>query len=118
MEPRNITKDSKTSFASRNINDAAYARHLHILFYIACLGYERISEPAAHNKEHLRWVHTLISNAKAVIQGTYHGLDEKYLHLYFAEFSWRFNRRGMNLFDRMMASVTSVQKIELGVLKG
>jgi len=82
------------------------------------LGYERISEPASQNKEHLRWVHTLISNAKAVIQGTYHGLDEKYLHLYFAEFSWRFNRRGLNLFDRLMVSVTAAPKIELGALKG
>jgi len=82
------------------------------------LGYTRISEPASQNKEHLRWVHTLISNAKAVIQGTYHGLDEKYLHLYFAEYSWRFNRRGLNLFDRLLASVTSAPKIQLGVLKG
>ena len=82
------------------------------------LGYERISESASQNKEHLRWVHTLISNAKAVIQGTYHGLDEKYLHLYFAEFCWRFNRRGLPLFDRLMVSVSSAPKIELGVLKG
>ena len=81
------------------------------------LGYERISESAA-NREHLRWVHTLVSNAKAVIQGTYHGLDEKYLHLYFAEYCWRFNRRGLNLFDRLMASVTSAPKIEFVALKG
>jgi len=82
------------------------------------LGYERISESASQNKEHLRWVHTLVSNAKALIQGTYHGLDEKYLHLYFAEFSWRFNRRGLYLFDRLLASVTNAPKIELVALKG
>jgi transposase-like protein len=82
------------------------------------LGYERISESASQNKEHLRWVHTLVSNAKAVIQGTYHGLDEKYLHLYFAEYAWRFNRRGRNLFDRLLVSVTAAPKIELVELKG
>ena len=45
------------------------------------------------DKEHLVWLHTIISNAKAFIQGTYHGLDEKHLDLYLAEFCFRFNRR-------------------------
>ncbi|MCL2124158.1 MAG: transposase, partial [Desulfovibrionaceae bacterium] len=33
------------------------------------------------------------SNAKAYIQGTYHGIDEKYLQRYLDEFNYRFNRR-------------------------
>ena len=41
----------------------------------------------------LRWVHTLISNVKAFLQGTYHGLGKKHLQSYFDEFSFRFNRR-------------------------
>jgi hypothetical protein len=28
------------------------------------------------NPEHLKWLHMLISNAKAFISGTYHGLDD------------------------------------------
>lgn len=41
----------------------------------------------------LRWVHTSISNIKAFIQRTYHGLGKKYLQSYFDEFLFRFNRR-------------------------
>jgi transposase-like protein len=45
------------------------------------------------NPDHLDWIHTFISNAKAFIGGTYHGLDKKYMQLYLNEFCWRANRR-------------------------
>ena len=35
------------------------------------------------DKEHLKWLHTIVSNAKAFINGTFHGLDEKHLHFYY-----------------------------------
>ena len=107
-------------FALRNIRAGSTVMTDGLASYLVLdgLGYERISEPASQNKEHLRRIHTVISNLKALIQGTYHGLDEKYLHLYFAEFCWRFNRRGLNLFDRLMVSVANAQKVELSVLKG
>lgn len=41
----------------------------------------------------LPWVHRFISNAKVWIAGTHHGVDQKFLHLYLAEFAFRFNRR-------------------------
>ena len=44
--------------------------------------------------DHLHWLHTVISNAKAFIAGTYHGLDPKHLQAYLSEFCYRFNRRG------------------------
>jgi transposase-like protein len=47
------------------------------------------------NPDHLKWLHTVISNAKAFIGGTYHGLDSKHLQAYLDEFCYRFNRRGM-----------------------
>jgi len=58
------------------------------------------------DKEHLVWLHTIISNAKAFIQGTYHGLDEKHLDLYLAEFCFRFNRRFWpnQLFNRLLSA--------------
>jgi hypothetical protein len=35
-------------------------------------------KPVEH-PDHLHWLHTVISNAKAFIGGTYHGLDSKHL---------------------------------------
>ncbi len=38
-------------------------------------------------------IDTIISNAKAFIMGTYHGLSELHLQRYLDEFCYRFNRR-------------------------
>lgn len=54
--------------------------------------------------QYLPWVHILISNAKRFINGTHHAVN--YLQGYLEEFSWRFNRRFCNLFERMI--VTSI----------
>jgi len=57
-----------------------------------------------NNPEHLKWLHIIISNAKAFIMGTYHGLGEKHLQSYLDEFSYRFNRRSFKgeLFNRLI----------------
>ena len=49
----------------------------------------------------------MVSNAKALIGGTFHGLDSKYLQSYLDEFSYRFNRRHMldQIFDRCIAAM-------------
>jgi len=41
----------------------------------------------------LPWVHKFISNAKAWIIGTHHGVNVEYFKLYLAEYTYRFNRR-------------------------
>ncbi|NLT13413.1 MAG: transposase [Clostridiales bacterium] len=38
-------------------------------------------------------VHLFVSNAKAMFQGTFHGLGAKRIQGYFSEFAYRFNRR-------------------------
>lgn len=43
--------------------------------------------------EHHKWLHVMISNIKANIEGAYHGLDGTYLQRYLDEFCYRFNRR-------------------------
>ncbi|MCQ4770737.1 transposase, partial [Intestinimonas massiliensis] len=55
----------------------------------------------------LRWVHTLISNVKSFVLGTYHGLGKKHLQAYFDEFAFRFNRRFWQdqLFSRLAYAV-------------
>jgi transposase-like protein len=70
------------------------------------------------NPDHLKWLHTIISNAKAFISGTYHGLDSKHLQAYLNEFCYRFNRREMKseLFNRLAqccVSSTTVTYTEL-----
>ena len=42
---------------------------------------------------YLKWLHVMISNIKANIEGAYHGLDGTYLQRYLDEFCYRFNRR-------------------------
>jgi len=52
----------------------------------------------------LQWVHTIISNAKQMIRGTYHGVGARYLQAYLGEFCYRFNRRFREgeLFSRLL----------------
>lgn len=61
--------------------------------------------------EHLRWLHVIVSNLKAFIAGTYHGLDKKHLQRYFNEFCYRFNRRrfGNQLFNRLLSVCASMK---------
>ena len=43
--------------------------------------------------EHLKWIHVVISNAKAFIADTYHGLSNIHLQAFLDEYCFRFNRR-------------------------
>lgn len=66
------------------------------------------------DSEHLKWLHTIVSNAKAFVTGTFHGLDEKHLQRYLDEFCYRFNRRFFvsELFNRIVNSCITSQKIK------
>lgn len=65
------------------------------------------------NPDHLHWIHTIISNAKAFIGGTFHGLDKKHLQTYLNEFCYRFNRRHFKgeIFNRLLASCASTPTV-------
>jgi transposase-like protein len=56
--------------------------------------------------QHLRWVHILISNAKAFLLGTFHGIGKKHLQSYLDEFCYRFNRRAWEgqIFDHLVTA--------------
>jgi len=41
----------------------------------------------------LPWMHVIISNFKAFLLGTYHGISGKYVQEYLNEFACRLNRR-------------------------
>ncbi len=57
------------------------------------------------NDGRLRWLHVMISNIRANIEGAYHGLGGTYLQRYLDEFCHRFNRRHSRkpLFDHLLA---------------
>ncbi len=65
---------------------------------------EMINFDTEKNPDHLHWLHTIISNAKAFIGGTFHGLDPKHLQAYLNEFCYRFNRRKFKrtMFSRLI----------------
>ncbi len=70
------------------------------------VGYEHVSKVyyKEDKEEFLKYLHKIISNAKAFIQGTFHGLGQKYLQSYLDEFCYRFNRRFFpnELYGRML----------------
>lgn len=70
------------------------------------------------NPDHLKWLHTIISNAKAFIGGTYHGLGKKHLQPYLDEYCYRFNRRRFKgqLFNRLLNACASTDTITFGEL--
>ena len=55
--------------------------------------------------DRLKWLHVMISNIKANIEGAYHGLNGVYLQRYLDEFCYRFNRRHSMkpVFDHLLA---------------
>ena len=67
----------------------------------------------------LPWVHTIIANCKGIIKGIHHGVSEKHLHYFLAEFCYRFNRRFWQdqLFDRMIYACLSTNTVTFAELR-
>jgi hypothetical protein len=70
--------------------------------------------------EMLAWLHIIVSNVKAFIQGTAHGLDGKHLQRYLNEACYRFNRRfhEKTLFDHLLVAVSHSKPLGLDALSG
>lgn len=66
----------------------------------------------------LPWVHKFISNAKAWINGTHHGVKDKHMGRYVGEYTYRFNRRHdvSRLFHRALVACTLAPPIKLCAL--
>jgi hypothetical protein len=64
-------------------------------------------------KEHLKWIHHLITNLKRGLVSTYHGCFPKYRKAYLAEFAYRFNRRYWphQAFDRLLFACLNAPQI-------
>jgi len=70
--------------------------------------------------EMLAWLHTIVSNAKSFVQGTFHGIDELHLQRYLDEFCWRFDRRYRQdrIFFDLLRTVAFTPKASYAELKG
>ena len=79
------------------------------------IGHKHQREVVKGKKAHevMKWTHILISNAKAFILGTFHGIGRKHLQTYLDEFCYRFNRRWWErqLFDRLATACVSSKGI-------
>lgn len=75
---------------------------------------------AKKTPDHLHWLHTVLSNAKAFVGGTFHGLDSKHLQAYLDEFCYRFNRRKFEgeWFSRLIKLCASTNTITHSELVG
>ncbi len=80
--------------------------------------YRKLSENYTHlpqnfdpveNPDHLKWLHVVISNLKAFLNGTYHGVAKTHLQAFLDEFCYRFNRRFWfsQLFARTVVACAS-----------
>ena len=69
--------------------------------------YTHLAEDFNPDSEHLKWLHRIIGNAKAFINGTYHGTSTKHLQMYLSEYCYRFNRRSVGgaIFDRLLIAI-------------
>ena len=76
-------------------------------------------DPRNH-PEHLHWTHIFVSNAKAFVNGTFHGLDSIHLQRYLDEFCYRLNRRWRtsSIFSHLLGASVRVGKISFYELIG
>lgn len=105
----NIKKPAVTSFISKNFELGSIVQTDAFSSYRKPLsdGYIHEYEVFDPNSEMLKWLHRIIGNAKAFINGTYHGTSSKHLQMYLSEFCYRFNRRsfGGAIFDRLLVAI-------------
>ena len=105
---KNIKQTTVRKFASRTITAGSTIRSDGYRSYIPALeGYDHEYKPYDPNSGMLHWLHIVVSNAKAFILGTYHGLPKDHLQSYLDEFVFRFSRRAFGglLAQRLIHAV-------------
>lgn len=112
-----VDSESAKKFAANHIKKGSEVRTDGLNIYPSLVenGYIHISKvyDPKNQPEHLHWVHIVISNAKKLIDGTFHGLDKVHLQRYLNEFCYRFNRRWFKsgVFSRLVDACLSTGKI-------
>lgn len=115
-----FSKEIVNKFVSKNIEPGSKIQtdDLDIYNAVSNLGMKHEEYPIVGGEKPLPWVHTIISNAKNYILGTYHGLASKHLQSYLDEFCYRFNRRFWEdqIFDRLLTACLNCESITYGQL--
>ena len=110
----NLKGKTVSNFVRESIEPGALVQTDWLTVYRKPLKEEYIHEYELFDpdKDMLTWLHTILSNAKAFVQGTFHGLDGKHLQRYLSEFCYRFNHRHTHkgVFDHVLSSVESISK--------
>lgn len=120
----NVKGETLIDFAEKNIQPGSKissdAYHSYRALKDAGFQHEYQVYNAKQNADHLHWLHTVISNAKAFVGGTFHGLDSKHLQAYLDEFCYRFNRRKFKgeWFSRLGLLCASTKTITYSELVG
>lgn len=110
---RRLDARSVEAFATASIATGSTIRTDGLSVYDCLATHGFIHEPTVapgKTKEAvLHWTHIVISNAKAFIAGTFHGLGDRHIQQYLDEFCYRFNRRHREaeLFDRLLCACTT-----------
>lgn len=105
---KNIKKATVQHFAETTFQENSKIRSDGYRSYIAGLeNFDHTHQVYDPQAGMLHWLHTVLSNAKAYIIGTYHGLPQKNLQDYLNEFCYRFCRRNLKgkLLDRLVLAV-------------
>jgi transposase-like protein len=114
---KKLDADTIDAFAENNIEKGAVilSDGSNLYPHLNKEGYKSIGKVFDPNedKDYLKWLHVVISNAKSLILGTFHGLGEKHLDYYLAAFCFRFNRRfwPAQLFNRLLFACTLSERI-------
>ncbi len=116
------TRENVEKFVSKNIKSGASLNTDAAQAFIQAklpnidLDYREMNSNQEKINDWLPWVHRFISNAKSWIVGTHHGVRSKYLELYLAEYTYRFNRRHDpdSLFHRAISAMAQAEPKTLG----
>jgi len=109
---RRLDARSVEAFAKAGIATGSTIRTDGLSVYNSLAAHGFIHEPTVApgktKEDVLHWAHIVISNAKAFIAGTFHGLGDRHIQQYPDEFCYRFNRRHREaeLFDRLLHACT------------
>ena len=118
MSEKNVSETLKTQVKKNStIKTDAYSSYKVLEKYEYKHKPLKLGAPESASKL-LKWVHIMISNAKAIYRGTHHGISEKHLQKYLSEFCYRFNRRlnPAQLFDRLLVACVSTEPVRIAEL--
>lgn len=91
-------RENAQKFVNRGIKSGSAVKTDGARAYLSGLDNVKVTSKNTYNNPEILnqwqpWVHKFISNAKAWVLGTHHGVGGDYLELYLGEFAYRFNRR-------------------------